>query len=87
MQFLNFMNLELGPLLQKKIAKIKLFSLKAVKSLHNLLNSMFLNMSCSFVDENPHIVRIAKNYVFRVFFEILKNRGNNLGHSVGVVNT
>ena len=67
MQFLNNMNLELGPLLQKKIAIIKLFSLKAVKSMHNLLNSMFPNMSCSFVDENPQTVRIAKN-TFYAFF-------------------
>ena len=39
------------------------------------MNLLFSNIFCSFFQEKSilHILKIAKNYVFRVFLEIMKN--------------
>ena len=48
-------------------------SLKAVNALHNLLNSMFSNISCSFVQEKSTCFWEVQEITFSCFLEILKN--------------
>ena len=82
MEFLSFVKFKLRSIVaETKALKSIFFSLKAVESLQNLLNSLFSNISCSFLQENLHSLRIAKFYVFCVFLEIMKN---GLKHLVAV---
>ena len=59
----------------KKIAKIKFYLLKAVKSLQNFLNSTFPNIYCSFVHEKSTYL---ENYQRLRFSRLSRNHENGL---------
>ena len=55
------------------MAKIKFFSLREVNFLQNLLILLFLNISCSFLQEKSTYFENFQKIFFRLFLKIMKN--------------